>query len=188
MEGGSGGGHAGYAEGFLERDDLHGGSRLPRSSCLGGGGARRIAAGTRTGRLRRHRPARRRPACASLGIRCRPPGRPKCLAGEAGEGGVVVDRHDDPLRPRGGASHQTALRTVDEAEALPTVLHKALISPYARQRLSRLLAARTYPTLTEAARDLGIHQSTLVIQINRLEADLGLPLFERAERHDGETK
>ncbi|MFI5774380.1 LysR family transcriptional regulator [Streptomyces sp. NPDC051658] len=51
-----------------------------------------------------------------------------------------------------------------------------------------LLAARTYPTLTESARDLGIHQSTLVIQINRLEADLGLPLFERAERHDGETK
>ncbi|MFJ3231344.1 LysR family transcriptional regulator [Streptomyces sp. NPDC086787] len=44
------------------------------------------------------------------------------------------------------------------------------------------MAARTYPTLTEAARDLGIHQSTLVIQINRLEADLGLPLFERAER------
>ncbi|MFG2329836.1 LysR family transcriptional regulator [Streptomyces sp. NPDC048604] len=87
-----------------------------------------------------------------------------------------------PLRPRGGASHQTALRTADEAETLPAILRKALTSPYARQRLSRFLAARSYPTLTDAARDLGIHQSTLVIQINRLEADLGEPLFERAER------
>lgn len=94
--------------------------------------------------------------------------------------------HNIPLRPRGGASHQTALRTVDEAEALPAVLRKALTSPYARQRLSRFVAARTYPTLTEAARDLGIHQSTLVIQINRLEADLGLPLTSRT-RHGHET-
>ncbi|MFF2327596.1 MULTISPECIES: LysR family transcriptional regulator [unclassified Streptomyces] len=27
-----------------------------------------------------------------------------------------------------------------------------------------------------------MHQSTLVVRINRLEADLALPLFERAER------
>ncbi|SDR39544.1 MULTISPECIES: TniQ family protein [unclassified Streptomyces] len=87
-----------------------------------------------------------------------------------------------PLRPRGGASHHTALRTADEAEALPVILRKALTGPYARKRLSRFLAARPYPTLTEAARALGIHQSTLVVQINRLEADLGQPLFERAER------
>ncbi|MCX4734696.1 LysR family transcriptional regulator [Streptomyces sp. NBC_01363] len=39
-----------------------------------------------------------------------------------------------------------------------------------------------YPTVTEAARALGIHQSTLVTQINRLERDLGRPLIERAER------
>ncbi|MFM9592604.1 LysR family transcriptional regulator [Streptomyces scabiei] len=32
------------------------------------------------------------------------------------------------------------------------------------------------------ARDIGIHQSTLVTQINRLEEDLGQPLLERAER------
>ncbi|WP_236574087.1 helix-turn-helix domain-containing protein [Streptomyces sp. GS7] len=90
--------------------------------------------------------------------------------------------HNIPLRPRGGASHHTALRTADEADALPAILRKALTGSFARQRLSRFLAARSYPTLTEAARDLGIHQSTLVIQINRLEADLGQPLFGRAER------
>ncbi|WP_232837724.1 helix-turn-helix domain-containing protein [Streptomyces atratus] len=90
--------------------------------------------------------------------------------------------HNIPLRPRGGASHHTALRTADEAEALPAVLRKALTGSFARQRLSRFLAARSYPTLTEPARDLGIRQSALVTQINRLEEDLGQPLFERAER------
>ncbi|MGW2302417.1 helix-turn-helix domain-containing protein [Streptomyces sp. NPDC001809] len=90
--------------------------------------------------------------------------------------------HNIPLRPRGGASHHTALRTADEAEALPAILRKALTGPYARQRLSRFLAAQSYPTLTEAAQELGVHQSALVTQINRLEDDLGQPLFERAER------
>ncbi|MYX14977.1 LysR family transcriptional regulator [Streptomyces sp. SID8374] len=90
--------------------------------------------------------------------------------------------HKIPLRPRGGASHHAVLRTADEAEALPAILRKALTGPSARQRLSRFLAARSYPTLTEAARDLGIHRSALVVQINRLEADLGQSLFERAER------
>jgi len=90
--------------------------------------------------------------------------------------------HNIPLRSRGGASHHTALRTAEEADAFPAILHKALASPYGWQRLSRFLEARSYRTLTEAARGLGIHLSALVIQINRLEADLGKPLFERAER------
>lgn len=37
-------------------------------------------------------------------------------------------------------------------------------------------------TVTEAARALGIHQSKLTTQINRLEKDRGRPLIERAER------
>ncbi|MDT9692015.1 TniQ family protein [Streptomyces sp. P9(2023)] len=108
------------------------------------------------------------------------------LAREAGMSTANMARwahtHKIPLRPRGGASHQTALRTADEAEALPAILRKALTSPYARQRVSRFLAAQSYPTLTEAAQDLGIHPSALVIQINRLERDLGKALLERAER------
>ncbi|MEV8336785.1 LysR family transcriptional regulator [Streptomyces niveus] len=90
--------------------------------------------------------------------------------------------HNIPLRSRGGASHHTALCTAEEADAFPAILRKALASPYGRQRLSRFLEAWSYPTLTEAARGLGIPLSALVIQINRLEADLGKPLFERAER------
>ncbi|GAA1893781.1 TniQ family protein [Streptantibioticus ferralitis] len=90
--------------------------------------------------------------------------------------------HNIPLRPRGGASHHTALRTPEQAADAPAILRDALTSPNARQRLERFAAALPYPTVTEAARALGIHQSTLTTQINRLERDLGRPLIERAER------
>ncbi|MFJ3643771.1 LysR family transcriptional regulator [Streptomyces sp. NPDC090108] len=90
--------------------------------------------------------------------------------------------HNIPLRSRGGASHHTALRTPEQAADAPAILRDALTSPNARQRLERFVAALPYPTVTEAARALGIHQSTLVTQINRLEKDLGQPLIERAER------
>ncbi|WLQ68969.1 MULTISPECIES: helix-turn-helix domain-containing protein [Streptomyces] len=90
--------------------------------------------------------------------------------------------HKIPLRPRGGASHHTALRTVDQAADAPAILRAALTGPNAWQRLERFAAALPYSTVTEAARALGIHQSTLTTQINRLEKDLGRPLIERAER------
>ena len=50
------------------------------------------------------------------------------------------------------------------------------------QRLNRFAAAIGYQTLSEAAEHLGVAQSTLVIQINRLERDIGGSLLERAER------
>jgi DNA-binding MarR family transcriptional regulator len=55
-------------------------------------------------------------------------------------------------------------------------------SPYAWQRLNRFAAAVGYQTLSEAAEHLGVAQSALVIQINRLERDIGGSLLERAER------
>lgn len=90
--------------------------------------------------------------------------------------------HSIPLRPRGGGSHDTALRVAEKAIEAPALLQKVLTSPYAWQRVDRFLAASAYATLCEAARALSINQPTLVIQINRLERDLGQPLFERAER------
>lgn len=90
--------------------------------------------------------------------------------------------HNIPLRPRGGGSHDTALRATDQAARTPAILRDALTSPNAWQRLERFNAALPYPTVTEAARALGIHQSTLTTQINRLERDLGRALIERAER------
>jgi hypothetical protein len=90
--------------------------------------------------------------------------------------------HQIPLRPRGGASHDSALRTTDQASGLPAPIAKALTSPYAWQRLNRFAAAIGYQTLSEAAEHLRITQPTLVAQINRLERDIGGPLLERAER------
>jgi DNA-binding transcriptional LysR family regulator len=90
--------------------------------------------------------------------------------------------HQIPLRPRGGASHDSAQRITDQARDLPAPVDKALTSPHAWQRLNRFAAAIAYQTLSDAAKHLGITQSTLVTQINRLERDIGGPLLERAER------
>ncbi|MGW6742983.1 LysR family transcriptional regulator [Streptomyces sp. NPDC055025] len=90
--------------------------------------------------------------------------------------------HNVPLRARGGGSHDTALGLPDKASQTLSILRKALTSPDAWQRLDRFLAVIAHPTMREAAGALGINQSALVTQINRLEQDLGLTLFERAER------
>jgi AraC-like DNA-binding protein len=71
-------------------------------------------------------------------------------------------RHQIPLRPRGGASHDSFLRSIDQAAGLPAPMRKAPNSPYAWQRLNRFAAAIGYRTLSEAAEHLGITQSTLV--------------------------
>ncbi|MHA7957308.1 LysR family transcriptional regulator [Streptomyces sp. L500] len=108
------------------------------------------------------------------------------LAREAGMSTANMARwahtHNIPLRPRGGGSHDTALRAADQAADTPALLRKALTSPYAWQRLDRFVAALPYSTTREAARALGISQPTLSTQITRLERDLGQPLLERAER------
>ncbi|MFJ5119487.1 LysR family transcriptional regulator [Kitasatospora sp. NPDC088548] len=90
--------------------------------------------------------------------------------------------HNIPLRPRGGGSHDAALRVIDQADQMPPILQKAFSTPYAGQRLNRFMAAAAYPTMREAARALGIRQSVLVTQISRLERDFGQPLYERAGR------
>jgi hypothetical protein len=90
--------------------------------------------------------------------------------------------HKVPLRPRGGGSHKAALQVTEQAAHTPAILRKALTSPFAWPRLERFAAASSYPTMREAAQALDINQPTLVIQINRLERDLGKALFERAER------
>jgi DNA-binding MarR family transcriptional regulator len=65
---------------------------------------------------------------------------------------------------------------------LPAPVAKALTSPHAWQRPNRFAAAIGHQTLSDAAEHLGIAQSTLVTQINRLKRDVGGPLLERAER------
>nr|VTP02046.1 DNA-binding transcriptional activator GcvA [Mycobacterium riyadhense] len=87
-----------------------------------------------------------------------------------------------PLRPKGGASH---VKTFDErqvAERSPALLQPALAEVGGWERLQRFAAAARYPTLTLAANDLGLPQGRLVVQIKRIEHDLGHQLIVRAER------
>lgn len=87
-----------------------------------------------------------------------------------------------PLRPKGGASH---VKTFDErqvAERAPALLRPALAEVGGWKRLQRFAAAAHYPTLTVAANELGLQQGRLVVQIKRIEHDLGHQLIIRAER------
>ena len=54
--------------------------------------------------------------------------------------------------------------------------------PGLRKRLSRFFAATGFPTVTAAEETLGLRQPVLHGQITRLEAELGGPLLDRAQR------
>jgi hypothetical protein len=90
--------------------------------------------------------------------------------------------HQIPLRPRGGGSHDSFLRSIEQAADLPAPIARAMTSPYAWQRLNRFAAAIGHRTIREAAEHIGISQATLVTQINRLERDIGGTLLDRAGR------
>jgi hypothetical protein len=65
--------------------------------------------------------------------------------------------HNIPLRSRGGASHDQALRAIDDAGRAPRILRPALSGQGAFERLSRFAAAAAYPSLGAAATALGIN-------------------------------
>ncbi|MEV7288181.1 LysR family transcriptional regulator [Streptomyces sp. NPDC093252] len=90
--------------------------------------------------------------------------------------------HSIPLRPRGSASHNQALRAADEAGRAPRILRPALTGRGADERLSRFAAASAQPSLSAAAAALGLNTFTLVAQINQIERELSGPLLVRAER------
>lgn len=90
--------------------------------------------------------------------------------------------HAIPLRARGGASHSTTLAAERAADLAPDLIGPALAGIGGRERLERFAAATRYSTLTVAADKLGVHQFTLVNQINRIERELDTKLLIRAER------
>lgn len=90
--------------------------------------------------------------------------------------------HGIPLRARGGPSHGSALGAAEDAANAPELLRPALAGVGGRERLERFVAASRFSTLTAAAEKMGIHQFTLVNQINRIERELAMKLFVRAER------
>lgn len=90
--------------------------------------------------------------------------------------------HGIPLRGRGGASHTAALAAKTMSARAPEVLRPALATAGGWKRLHRFALVVKYPTLTIAAKHLGVHQSVLALQISRIESELGSQLLVRAER------
>lgn len=89
-------------------------------------------------------------------------------------------RHCIPMRSRGGTSHRAHLADQVAAGSVPPLLRPALAGVGGWQRLERFVVAAQFPTMTAAARHLSA--PALVTQIERIEAELGFPLFVRAER------
>ena len=84
------------------------------------------------------------------------------------------------MRSRGGPSHRAKIDAEALAKSAPKLLRPALTEIGGWERLQRFAAATAYPTLTIAAEQLGAR--ALVVQKLRLEADLGVQLFHRAQR------
>jgi hypothetical protein len=89
-------------------------------------------------------------------------------------------KHGIPMRSRGGPSHRANLHAKALGEKAPKLLRPALDGVGGWERLQRFAAATRYPTLSIAAEQLGARG--LVVQKLRLEADLGVRLFDRARR------
>lgn len=87
-----------------------------------------------------------------------------------------------PLRSQGGGSHTAVRKARATSSEAPEFLKSVLAAPNGWKWLQRFAAAVDYPTLTTAAKHLGVRQSVLTLQITRIERELGMQLLERAER------
>ena len=112
----------------------------------------------------------------------------RTLADIAAECGISVSAiarlarvHGIPVRTGGGPSHRAYLDSQAIRAKAPKLLWPALDGAGGWERLQRFAAATQYPTLTIAAKQMGARN--LVIQKLRLEADLGVRLFNRALRN-----
>jgi len=86
-----------------------------------------------------------------------------------------------PSRPQGVVSHPHMVTKLDST--IHRDIRRAVEGGlHGWQRLRRFLAITTFPTVDDAANHLSVDQSTLVRQIQRLEQDIGAPLFTRATR------
>ena len=99
---------------------------------------------------------------------------------------ALVERYGQPPqrptapRPRKPADPSHG-RQQSPADTVPADdLHRALTGRAGPERLRRFAAAMTYPTITETAHALGVSNATLTEQLQRLERDVGTPLFHRA--------
>lgn len=105
------------------------------------------------------------------------------IAAELGVSDSTVARlattYGIPARPAGIASHPEMIRKL--GHEIPQCVRAAVEGGlHGWQRLARFETAMTFPTLTAAAEHLGAHPTALVTQFQRLERDIGAPLYHRA--------
>ena len=91
----------------------------------------------------------------------------------AHENGIPVRRRSGPE----GFAHLDAPGV--HPSQVPDPLRSVLVGRDARQRLSRFLVLAEHPSLTQAARAIGAHQSTLTQQLQQLERACGGLLLHR---------
>jgi hypothetical protein len=106
------------------------------------------------------------------------------IADRLGVSPASVARHlkeaDVDLRPRGGGSRPRGTTRLPLHD-LP-LLQRTLNTDGGLLRVRRFAAAVQHPTMSDAAKHLGLNQSSWVVQMQRLERDVDAPLVERAER------
>ena len=91
----------------------------------------------------------------------------------------AAHRFDIPIRPAGVSSHPQMIARLDQR--IPLDLRRAAEGvQHGWLRLHRFQQAMAHTSLNTAASHLSIHISALVLQIQRLEADIGAPLLHRA--------
>lgn len=86
-----------------------------------------------------------------------------------------------PLRSRGGASHALPVSAQD-LNLLEEPLRSALVGQAALNRLDRFGIVAGHPSITLAARTLGISAGTISVQISKLEESVGRTLLNRNTR------
>ena len=90
----------------------------------------------------------------------------------------AAHRFGIPIRPAGVTSHPQMIARLDKR--FPPEVRRAVEGVrHGWLRLHRFQQVMTYPSLNAAAGPLGVHISALVTQMQRLEADIGAPLFDR---------
>ena len=108
------------------------------------------------------------------------------IAAECGASEKTVTRcareYGIPARPAGITSHPHMVTKANTA-LHPDIRRAVEGGLHGWQRLHRFRAVMAFPTIKTAAVDLGIHPSTLINQLQRIEDDIGAQLYIRATPH-----
>ena len=95
---------------------------------------------------------------------------------------TAARRYGIPSRPTGVHSRPSVLPQLsDQDSALVRSATEGQLHGW--QRLHRFSIAMKHPTIKAAARKLGIHPSTLLNQIQRLQRDTGQRLYHKSTPH-----